>query len=75
VSIDYEQTCVHTQTVIDVLLQQRRSISIPPSDMIDGDDVTRGWLDQNDVPLATDQRGFLRPVGLRFDVDASNIRT
>ena len=44
------------------------------SNTIDGGDPVQGCIDENAVPLATDQRGAARPVGVRCDVGAFEYR-
>ncbi len=43
---------------------------VAPSGMIDGGDAVQGCVDQNGVPLTTDQRGFPRSAGARCDIGA-----
>jgi hypothetical protein len=38
--------------------------------LIDGGDAVQGCIDQNAVPLTTDQRGFPRSAGARCDIGA-----
>jgi hypothetical protein len=44
------------------------------SNAIDGGDPVQGCIDENAVPLATDQRGAPRPVGVRCDSGAFEYR-
>jgi parallel beta-helix repeat protein/predicted outer membrane repeat protein len=43
---------------------------LPGSNAIDGGDAGQGCIGSNSLPLATDQRGFARVVGVRCDIGA-----